>query len=445
MTNSIDQSNIQKTMVQPEKEKVEIKKKDRKTQAVFQAREMPQIPMTTSEKCWLAAKITVLTVLFPLGLAYLAWKVTAWVIGKILFTCILKQALLPAAFLYQWENFDTFYRYINNSETQSLIQAKTPDNCLLRGLIAWNKAEDKKTFEAWDGKGKLQLKNQKFILHVSPNAECYQKGAQQAESDADLFEVNILRFNYRQVADSEGVFTSAKDLVVDAHTMYTYLTDHLGVPTENILVQGCSIGGGVASQLETKGILIERSFSSLSGFVPGNAESAIRKDLSAGNETGKAQKLKKSEEVTLTRRTWARRVGSFMRFFAHQVLSAVNNELDTVEGLKRLQAKKAKVMLATGSLDSMMRNGGSAYSGLKRQLDGYVKIDPVLSQKFKKMEKKNDTDEFSQEYEQYKKNEELKKSIINFKFKKAGHNDSLREDKDTYVQLLVAVMKYFQK
>jgi len=399
-----------------------------KPQTIFQACALPRFE---SEKRCLTAKVVVLTVLFPLGLAYLAWKVTAWAIGKIV-ALGLKYVILHSIMLYRNLDLKPYDKEIEASLKLSRIQALTSDNCLLQGVIAWNNKEDKKTFEAWDGTDKLKLKNQKFVLYVGANAECYQIFFPQALQQAQEFKANILRFNYREVADSNGVASCATDLVTDTHTMYEYLIRHLGIPKENILVYGRSLGGGIAAQMgaidNINGIVLESSFSSISGCVGGRVESWVKGDRGPKDFFAKAEKTKRSEDVSLTRRVWARRAGSVAAFFAYQLLQACNWEIDTLEALMTLQAKKATVILATAPLDSIIREGGSVYKAWKRSLDGYVKIDPV-----------NPVEE------QFKKNELLKQSIFNIKFPSIGHNEPLHNNGFEYFMLTKSIQDFFRR
>lgn len=66
-------------------------------------------------------------------------------------------------------------------------------------------------------------------------------------------------------------------------------------------------------------------------------------------------------------------------------------------------------------------------------------------QKFTKGDLKTVYEQHKDVYEQYKKNEELKKPFKHFKFKTLGHNEMLMNDLDTYRKLLYAIKDCYPK
>jgi len=77
---------------------------------------------------------------------------------------------------------------------------------------------------------------------------------------------NVLLFNYRGVSASTGVLTQA-GTVLDGEAMLQYATQHLGVPEEQVILHGRSIGGGVSLAVAANHpevcVCNERSFASL--------------------------------------------------------------------------------------------------------------------------------------------------------------------------------------
>jgi len=412
-----------------------------KTKEIFQAQTLPTVPMTTSEKLRIAG----LTICFPIGLGYLAWRGTAWVAAKLAFAAFgLKNKLMQSIKLHHvdtmGDKLETFYKETNANPHASLIQAKTYDDCLLRGAIAWNDKEDKKTFESWDGTGDPpKLKNQKFVLFLNGNYTTYQISLPNHLKTAQDLGANVLSFNNREVTDSGGVLNNAHELLVDGHTMISYLRDYLKVPSENIIILARSVNGGTGAKLalldDIKLVINERSYSSISGFYPGKLE----------------KKIIEQDVESLTRRNGARWTAAFVRFWVQQLLSAVNWDIDTLDSFLKLREKNVKIIVTSGGEDALMQAGGMAYKGLKRALEGYVKIDPLLSKECKQLEnndaikKKYETPEFKPVYEQYIKNETLKKTITHFKFKKLGHSDDLSLDPVMYEQYTQAIKAHFSK
>lgn len=81
---------------------------------------------------------------------------------------------------------------------------------------------------------------------------------------------NVLLFNYRGVSQSTGVLT-ASATILDGEAMFQYVTQHLGVAEEHVILHGRSIGGGVslavAAQHPTCCVCNERSFQSLYSVI----------------------------------------------------------------------------------------------------------------------------------------------------------------------------------
>jgi hypothetical protein len=110
-------------------------------------------------------------------------------------------------------------------------------------------------------------KDQMWIIKLLPMKGRYEPALDEAKRQAEEVGVNVLVFNYRGNAESEGQATKAQNYVDDSLAMIAYLKKE-GVPAENIILHGHSFGGGVAAkaaaQKENSSIRIvsQQSFSS---------------------------------------------------------------------------------------------------------------------------------------------------------------------------------------
>ena len=79
--------------------------------------------------------------------------------------------------------------------------------------------------------------------------------------------VNLFAFDYRGFGESEGS-PEEQGLYADAMASYRYLTDSLGVPPEQIVIFGHSLGSGVAVELATRvkaaALVVEGAYTSVS-------------------------------------------------------------------------------------------------------------------------------------------------------------------------------------
>jgi fermentation-respiration switch protein FrsA (DUF1100 family) len=77
--------------------------------------------------------------------------------------------------------------------------------------------------------------------------------------------INIFIVDYRGYGKSEGA-PSEQGLYLDARTAWGYLTDNRGIPSEQIIIFGKSLGGAVAINLATSvqpaGLIVQSSFTS---------------------------------------------------------------------------------------------------------------------------------------------------------------------------------------
>lgn len=117
---------------------------------------------------------------------------------------------------------------------------------------------------------------QKWVIFNPGNAMCYEEILDAIKELSDATGASYLLGNYRGVMRSKGAPEVAHDLVLDGEAMVQYLLQK-GVPKENILIHGISLGGGVGTavaanhQGETTGIHLfnDRSFSSLTDAIKG--------------------------------------------------------------------------------------------------------------------------------------------------------------------------------
>jgi fermentation-respiration switch protein FrsA (DUF1100 family) len=76
---------------------------------------------------------------------------------------------------------------------------------------------------------------------------------------------NVFTYDYRGYGTSEGTPTE-QNSYEDAEAAFRYLTGDLGIPLENIIVHGRSLGGGPAMDLASKhtvgGVILESTFTS---------------------------------------------------------------------------------------------------------------------------------------------------------------------------------------
>lgn len=115
-----------------------------------------------------------------------------------------------------------------------------------------------------------QPKNQKWILYFGGNGATYETSLEGLSILARVTGANVYCGNYRGVGHSEGSGAwSSQELVLDGEAMAQYLLSQ-GVPPENIMIHGHSLGGAigavVVAQHQKKGhemgFCSDRSFSS---------------------------------------------------------------------------------------------------------------------------------------------------------------------------------------
>jgi hypothetical protein len=146
------------------------------------------------------------------------------------------------------------------SETALEFDLQMDDGAVVNGMGIFQDKEEKKEFR----EGKAQ--NQRWLIYFNGNMQNYESGLYDFQSTGKNFNVNMLVFNYRGVGNSIGYPTTAADLIADGQACVSYLLSK-GVPEENILVDGFSLGGGIGTQVaslyEKIGLKNFNSFGSL--------------------------------------------------------------------------------------------------------------------------------------------------------------------------------------
>lgn len=109
---------------------------------------------------------------------------------------------------------------------------------------------------------------------MNGNAISYEEQLYGLKEVSNATGANIMNCNYRGVMESQGSAQSSRDLQRDGEAMIQFLLEQ-GIPPDNILVHGWSLGGAVATSLvklyQDKGIQMhlcsDRSFSSFPDFL----------------------------------------------------------------------------------------------------------------------------------------------------------------------------------
>ncbi|MBS0287716.1 MAG: hypothetical protein JSR17_10490 [Proteobacteria bacterium] len=126
-----------------------------------------------------------------------------------------------------------------------------------------------------DGSPKgTKTEDKKYIIYFNGNATYALQTADEMKRDAALHQCTVINFDYPGVGESEGKTVIAKDMVNAGYAQVKRLID-MGVPAENIILKGQSIGGAVATMVAGKchengepvGVINQRSFAKMSRVV----------------------------------------------------------------------------------------------------------------------------------------------------------------------------------
>lgn len=93
---------------------------------------------------------------------------------------------------------------------------------------------------------------------------------------------SVLAFDYRGFGNSEGDWPSEQQLYADAEAAWNYLTQERGIPPEQIVIYGESLGGAIATELATRhpeasGLIVQSSFTTMREAV--REQAAITRGL----------------------------------------------------------------------------------------------------------------------------------------------------------------------
>ena len=175
------------------------------------------------------------------------------------------KAIVPASHMIPKKEVikseENFYNTHKQQFTIKKILLKTPDGIKLRATLL----QHKKAAE-----------NAPVVICCQPNLATTYHNNFSPLIDQAVYEgklANYLFFDYRECGLSKGTIVAAKDLVIDADSVYQFAKDYLKVPENNIHIAGSSLGGGVACALKklhgtTEGrLFIDRSFTSIEDTV----------------------------------------------------------------------------------------------------------------------------------------------------------------------------------
>lgn len=212
---------------------------------------------TKTSKAKRIAFNVVSTIIFPIGLA----RVSRFCLGK-----LVGIPVLPAQIIFQKKRLDDIRKQnlrIVNSRTgfkDVRLTIETADRVKLDTMKILNPAQTNKAAH-----------EQKWIVFFPPNGMAYEQLIPIATQISNDTGANIYLGNYRGVGYSQGSPSRSKDLILDGEAMVQYLHNHEKVPFKNMIVQGWSLGGAIATEVaamhQEKDDCIklcnERSFSSL--------------------------------------------------------------------------------------------------------------------------------------------------------------------------------------
>lgn len=280
--------------------------------------------------------------------------------------------------------------YCNNpfNKTSSLT-VKTADDVEIDGVITWYHEKDYENFKT----KRTIPSDQKWVICFNGNTMAYEQILSNQRHYSNHTHCNIISFNYRGVGDSQGNAKSQEDLVLDGDALFQFLLAH-GVKSEDILLDGLSVGGGISAQvraLHPEGPLANvHSFSSLSGVVKGFVQTIILSNYHFYHDRPGGFRLKPPQNEEHKRKLFQlarykegeyQRPSSLRKFAAKYisaivgaivsvVLKAASWDLDTLSQWDKIKGKK---WIISANNDEFLHEDGMLYKALKRNLEGYKK------------------------------------------------------------------------
>jgi len=114
-----------------------------------------------------------------------------------------------------------------------------------------------------------------WIVYSNANGVCYEHILRYTSNLGQMFDKNIIVYNYRGVADSKGSCNNTFDMVEDLINVIEYVEKREDDPEAEIILWGHSIGGAVTiyaarslgSSVPNLNLVVDRSFDSLAAVI----------------------------------------------------------------------------------------------------------------------------------------------------------------------------------
>lgn len=195
------------------------------------------------------------------------------------------------------------------------------------------------------------LENKCFIIKFNGNSGQYQDTLLEYARDAQKLDMTVIGFNYRGVGKSDKTPETFQDLITDGIAQVQRLLDN-GVKSERILLDGISLGGGIATMVakhfHKNGYPLylwnDRSFASISkaaaGILAPTLPSIISYPIEASFETSSWSVMKPNG--------WDRNISSAYRYipdsYKNYIVVARKSEQSSGDGVISHQASLHKAV-----------------------------------------------------------------------------------------------------
>lgn len=211
----------------------------------------------------------------------------------------------------------------NSDNCTSQVTLRTADKVDLNACVIQNPNQKN-----------LLPSSQKWIIYFNGNANCYELQLSELRTIAERTGANLLCANYRGIMDSKGFPTSSTDLIIDGETQVQYLKS-LGISTENMLLQGRSLGAAVATEVAAN-------------------HQEIGQEIHLCNEHG----FSTIEEVIKSRTTQV--IGSLIG----KLIYSAGWTFDSIKSYNKIRGKK---IIIHSKEDGVIKYSASLYKGIKIQ------------------------------------------------------------------------------